>query len=356
MQISVCMIVRNEEKHIQRVLSSIPASYEKIVVDTGSTDRTVEMASSLGAKVSHYTWNHDFAAARNESVAQAAGDYILILDADEELAVDTEKKISEFIFRYPQSAGTVTIHNLMNNEMTKHRMVRFFPNQPSFYFKGTVHEQVYYFDQAAEFKDTKVTVTHFGYGSEQYKEKEKAQRYLELYYNRLEKNPNDGYMLYQLGKLYYSMNDFQQARGIFYQCLQVNEENNLYFPVMIVMLGYALKKSGQSQAAEQLLAPYLTKYPDFPDLPFLLGLLCMDTGNIVNIESYFLAALNIGETHKYSSVEGVGSFKAAYNLGVYYEILGKKSKAVEFYQISASYGYKQAQVRLSESFFGKFHN
>jgi glycosyltransferase involved in cell wall biosynthesis len=348
MLVSVCMIVRDEELNLAQAISSIPASYEVIVVDTGSVDRTVEIAMSLGAKVSQYQWDNDFSKARNQSVSLAQGRYILILDADEQLSEDVENKIKDFVFRYPNTAGTVTIHNLIEDEITKHRMVRFFPNSTDFYFEGMVHEKVVFKGQDVKFEDTNVEVIHTGYQLQVYNEKDKAQRYLDLYMKHLELHPRDGYMLYQLGKLYYSIHDLPKAKEALYRCLNVQEASYLYFPAMLVILGYTLQKLGNSQEAESLLKPYISQYPSFPDLAFILGMLAMDTGNITDIESYFLQALKIGETDKYSSVQGVGSFKAMYNLGVYNEVVGNKTKALDYYRGADQLGYKPAIDRLKK--------
>ena len=83
-RLSQCMIVKNEEKNIERALSwGKDIMYEQIVVDTGSTDRTVEIAKGMGAKVYHFEWIDDFAAAKNYAIEQAKGDWIAFLDADE---------------------------------------------------------------------------------------------------------------------------------------------------------------------------------------------------------------------------------------------------------------------------------
>ena len=82
--ISQCMIVKNEEKNIRRALSwAKEIVQEQVVVDTGSTDRTVEIAESMGAKIFYFEWCDDFSAAKNYAIEQAAGDWIAFLDADE---------------------------------------------------------------------------------------------------------------------------------------------------------------------------------------------------------------------------------------------------------------------------------
>lgn len=347
MRISVCMIVRDEEAVLSRSLASIPSTFETVVVDTGSVDRTVEIARSMGARVFHYEWQNDFAAARNESIRRATGDYILLLDADEELVEDVEQQIELFVREYPLAAASVVIHNLMNEEIHKHRMVRFFPNLPKYRFAGVVHEKLMLEGEPAPFEHSHIQIKHYGYERERYEQKSKKQRYLQLYHAHLEHNPDDGYMLYQLGKLYFSTGDYKQAVEVLLRCAQQNESDSLYFPVMLVMLGYALKNIGMSSDAEQLLSSYVPLYPTFPDLPFLMGLLAMDTGKLANIEQYFLLALQIGETDRYSSVAGTGSYKAAYNLGVFYEITGQLSKAEAYYRIAADQNYEPARLRLA---------
>lgn len=93
-RLSQCMIVKNEEKNIERALSwGRDIVWEQIVVDTGSTDRTVELAESMGAKVYHFQWIDDFAAAKNFAIEKASGDWIAFLDADEYFMPEEAAKI-----------------------------------------------------------------------------------------------------------------------------------------------------------------------------------------------------------------------------------------------------------------------
>jgi glycosyltransferase involved in cell wall biosynthesis len=81
------MIVKNEEAHLQRCLdSAAPLVDEMVIVDTGSVDRTEEIAHSFGARIFHLEWPDDFSIARNFSLEQAVGNWILVLDADESVA------------------------------------------------------------------------------------------------------------------------------------------------------------------------------------------------------------------------------------------------------------------------------
>jgi tetratricopeptide (TPR) repeat protein len=86
MSLSVCLVTRNEENNMGRVLRSVAGVADEVIVaDTGSTDRTAEVATSFGAKVTPFAWQDDFAAARNHALAQATGDWVLWLNPDEEL-------------------------------------------------------------------------------------------------------------------------------------------------------------------------------------------------------------------------------------------------------------------------------
>lgn len=93
-RISQCMIVKNEEKNIERALSwGRDVVWEQIVVDTGSTDHTVEIAKRMGARLFHFDWIDDFATAKNYAIEKAGGDWIAFLDADEYLSEEDAKKL-----------------------------------------------------------------------------------------------------------------------------------------------------------------------------------------------------------------------------------------------------------------------
>lgn len=346
MKVSVCMIVKNEEKHIRRALGSIPPHFEIVVVDTGCTDRTMDIVSQFPANACTYEWRDDFAAARNASIAQATGDYVLVMDADEELPDDVSAQIEAFVMNHPSSPGAVLIANIIEGEIRKHRMVRFFPRDSSYSFVGIVHETLQKDDQSAEYHPMDLTINHYGYNEQDYNEKNKANAYSQLYKKHLQQYPNDGYMHYQMGKLLFSLKRYEEAESYLRNSWSIRKEGSLYYPVMLVMLGYVLEAQGKSNEAEALLTPYLTHYNDFPDLPFLLGILAMNTGKAHLIETYYLRALAIGETSKYSSVEGVGSFKAAYNLALFYELFGHRERAIRYYRQAASHQYAPAIERL----------
>ena len=144
--LSVCMIVRDEEAHLHRAIESVlPVANEIIVVDTGSRDRTIEIAQELGAKVSTHLWQDDFSLARNASIEAASGDWILSLDADQWLDQDAIAALTEAL-RRPCLAQRVKIDLVAENKVKQpfnsYWALRLFRRDPRIRFSGRVHEGV----------------------------------------------------------------------------------------------------------------------------------------------------------------------------------------------------------------------
>ncbi|GMK38266.1 hypothetical protein PCCS19_13200 [Paenibacillus sp. CCS19] len=269
------------------------------------------------------------------------------MDADEELSEDWLSKVEAHVEEYPHEATTVVIHNIGNKETSRHRMVRLFPNDFRYRYKGRVHEQVYCNNEIASAVHSDLEIMHYGYVEDEYENKGKFDRYLALYIRSLEEDPNDGYMLYQLGKLYYSAGKYREAYEPLAKSADLQQFEMLYYAPMVVMLGYTLKEFGYSKEAFELLEPLLSLYPKFPDLPFALGMLAMEAGLFDRIEECFKLALSIGDTDKYTSILGVGTFRSSHNLAVFYEVCGKLELANQYYLKAASSGFEPSISRMS---------
>lgn len=143
-QISLCMIVKDEEDFLPGCLESVRGVVDEIVlVDTGSTDRTVEIAREFGAKVYQHKWNDDFAAARNESLKHATCGWILVLDADERLDVGARAPLKAVAQgRAPKAIYACRVVNRHDpTKITEHVASRFFPSHCGIAYKGVVHER-----------------------------------------------------------------------------------------------------------------------------------------------------------------------------------------------------------------------
>lgn len=180
MRISLCMIVKDEEVNLAACLRPVVDLFEEIIlVDTGSTDRTREIATDFGAKVFDFPWNDSFADARNESLRHATGDWIFWLDADDRLDVKTYHELMDLFHDLPAKdkvAYVMPCHCTGTEEMTCH--VRLFRNQPDLFWCYRAHEQIL---PALEHLDTEliwtdITIEHTGYQD------------VVLYHSKLERN------------------------------------------------------------------------------------------------------------------------------------------------------------------------
>ena len=169
-RLSLCMIVRDEAAHLPACLDSVQGLADDIViVDTGSTDTTREIARARGARVFEAAWTGDFGAARNLALAEARGEWILVLDADETLPPASRICLHELISGPPHSAYNLVQKNRLaaaGTHVSVH-IVRLFPNDPRVRFERPIHEQVNTSLERAGIRivDTNIVFDHSGYAS-----------------------------------------------------------------------------------------------------------------------------------------------------------------------------------------------
>ncbi|HLG73297.1 MAG TPA: glycosyltransferase family 2 protein, partial [Chloroflexota bacterium] len=142
--ISACLIVRDEEVHLPRCLGSIQGKVDQIVVvDTGSQDRTVDLAQNAGAEVHHFDWRDDFSAARNESLRHATGDWIIWLDADDELVESQPGALRDLCRQGAAWGFFLDVHCPGGDDSASTPVVRqwrLFPRAAGVRFEGRIHE------------------------------------------------------------------------------------------------------------------------------------------------------------------------------------------------------------------------
>lgn len=207
-KISFCIIVKNEERNLNRVLKSIKPMVDRhigeiIVVDTGSTDNSVSIAKNYTDKVFEYEWTGGFGDMRNKSISHAEGEWIFIIDADEEID-NYENMISLLnmdLSKY--NSISIKIKNFINSNTEGNdarynigTLIRGFRNDESFKYKGAIHEQPQY--KLPTYK-SEIILNHYGYI---WKEKEfidkKFKRNQEILEAELKKDPKNIYYQFQL--------------------------------------------------------------------------------------------------------------------------------------------------------------
>lgn len=205
-RLTVGVLTKNEERFIVQCLNSVKGLADQIiVVDTGSTDGTIEIAKSLGAEVYSTTWNEDFSAPRNLILEHATGDWILMLDADEELPADQHAALRADLRKADAIACRLPLTNRGQEAEGQSYIPRLFRNAPGAHYYGRIHEQVFpsLLPLCKTFGlDTALgtaRLLHHGYSKELVKDRNKVERNLRLLRLGLEERPNDVNLTLNLG-------------------------------------------------------------------------------------------------------------------------------------------------------------
>ncbi len=192
--ISLCMIVKNEEAFLAQCLESVKGCVdEMIIVDTGSTDRTVAIAESYGARVYHHPWENDYSKHRNQSLSYATGDWILILDADEELFAEDRHKVRHAVRKNTTDYYNCHFHDINSDGSIKglFNLVRLFRNNRGMSFSQKVHEQLQIKGKGAF---SAVRIKHYGYDLSPEKMEAKHIRTTTMLKEMLKTPPAEAYM------------------------------------------------------------------------------------------------------------------------------------------------------------------
>jgi len=209
--ISLCMIVKDEAKHISDCLKSVGHLVDEIiVVDTGSADRTPEIAGSFGAKVYRHPWQDNFSLHRNQSIGYAAGDWILILDADERLECKSGRKLRALVKNAQENAIAVQVNSYIDQKGTRiiTNSPRLFRNHPGFHYEGIVHNQPI-FEGTCGF--SKITIHHYGYLLDEESKKRKAQRTKFLLLKQIQNDHEDPFPYANLIKAHMALGEIKEA-------------------------------------------------------------------------------------------------------------------------------------------------
>jgi len=344
------MIVKNEEGLLQKCLDAVgPYVDEIIVVDTGSTDSTKEIALGCKAKVYDFPWCDDFAAARNFSLTKASHDWVLVLDADEVLTHFDKEQLKSVMTGDNSIVGRITLINLLTDKAgekrSSERISRLF-NRNIFHYEGCIHEQVVRRDgQPYPTVNLDITALHSGYSAEVIKGKDKITRNTNLLQEALHHSPEDTYLLYQLGKSHYLAGNFTEAVNTFTRALQLPLNFSLEYAAELVQTyGYALINS--ERYAEGLgLTQYEQYYAQSPDYLFVLGLVYMNNGMFSQAIVTFLRCKEVPE----GKTEGINSWLPTYNIAVIYECLGKMEEATAYYKQCGNYRLALQRLNMISS-------
>ena len=220
--LSLAMMVRDEERFLEEaLLSARDWVDEMVVVDTGSVDRTVEIAKDCGAKVSHYPWPNDFSKARNETIKRSSGDWVAILDADERFRGPHPHRVREMLqptSAWPYQGILINIVNQRLDGSTTHSFFspRIFPRHSDIGYYGRVHNCFGSLAHGSKqdfdlVQCLGLEIIHLGYDAQVYAEKNKEARNLTLLEAAVREEPEvDRYRFY-LGREYMGIGRLDEA-------------------------------------------------------------------------------------------------------------------------------------------------
>lgn len=343
-EVSLCMIVRDEEATLARCLASIaPSVSEIVVVDTGSADGTRDVAKAFGALVVCAPWRNDFAAARNVALAFATMPWILALDADEEWAPAGNEDggaLRRFLAERAEREGKLGYNALIESDIGAEPSVHFatdaacrlFRNDPRIRYRGALHEETATailrlapdgIGDAGELR-----IRHYGYLDAAIAAKNKGERNLALIRARLRQAPDDAEARYALGTEYF-------AQGAYGHAIEALEplarqasatEDGGYLSDLLFKLAYAYREAGREAEAAATADVAIARFPDFPDVLELRAMLALGAGDIPGALACLDLALAAGARPaaaiRYSSVSGAGTYRTHYLIGLVRERAG----------------------------------
>ncbi len=337
MNVSLCMIVRNEEANLEDCLESINGLVsEVVVVDTGSVDATKGIALQHGARVFDFRWCDDFAAARNESIRHALGDWIFWLDADDRIEARSQGQLRELFSTLPDSLDGYLMrcvcvsHGGLANHEVDH--LRLFRNDPRIRFTYRVHEQVAPSVQRAGGKTlaTDVVIRHVGYGdTELYRHKQ--ERNLRLIEMACQEHPLEPAMLYYRGESLLDLDRPAEALVSLNLCANLVPRGTAVARRVPVHLADAYTREGMIREADAVLVGARSAYPTDSNIALAQAMLLYRRGQLERAESelslYVLVSANASRPEVFVGDPSISSFRARSFLAALRYLLARYAEA-----------------------------
>lgn len=334
-ELSLCMIVKNEESRLNEALGPLLGICDQVVVvDTGSSDHTVNLATSLGAEVYSFPWTGSFAEARNFALSKATGRWILIFDADMKISLRDSFVIKSFLQKPGIEGCFMPVLNFTGSgqELSYVRDLIFilFRNRAMYRYDGKVHEQVVpsilRTKPKARFEICPALIHHYGYLEAAKKELGKGRRNLNLL--AAEREPSNGFKSYALAVEALQQGRFCDALALLRQSAAGMGIDEARQSDILAKIVECLLQLGRWEEAEQEILRAIPRYPLYTDLYFVLAQLCLNQNRLAEGEAVLNVCLRRGvPPAQHSSLDGCGTFRAHLLLGQLYLTLGLKNQA-----------------------------
>lgn len=345
MRLTLCVIARDEEQNLPRCLASVSGVVDEIVVvDTGSRDRTREVARAAGARVVRCAWDGSFSAARNLGLDLATGDWVLMLDADEELHPGDRGSIRPLLAGEAEGYFFTVLSYLgprPGTDVLRDARLCLFRRRPEYRYERRLHEdiagRILSARSGAVLAHAAVRVLHYGYLDPFLARRAKAERNRAILLAALRETPDDPFLLYSLAAEMMGQGEALAALDLLREAGRRADRGAPWYPDWVKKTAVCLIELGRLDDAREVLHRGLQAFPDFTDLRFLLGALHVRRGESGEAEACFRECLRLGEAPVgYASWEGVGTFRAWAALGSLAESRNDYPAAVRCYAASLS--------------------
>jgi len=342
LRLSLCMIVKDEEEMLPRCLAAAaPAVDEIVVIDTGSTDRTIEIAHEFGATVIERAWTGSFSDARNVSFDAATGDWLMFLDADEVLVEEDVDRLRALRGKTWREAFYLTeisyTGELGDGTAATHTALRVFRARPEYRFSGSLHEQIaetlpLHIPERIEATD--IRVEHFGYLGAVRDAKEKSRRNIELLLTQRDAGQSDPFLHFNLGSEYGAVGDAHAALTEFERAweLIVNDPQGRtwgFMPALVSRLVRGLRIVGRHEDCIARGAEGLARYPGFTDIVFEQAAATLALGDVDGALRLYGECIAMGDApSRYTATVGMGTFLPTIAIAEIHHARGETAEAV----------------------------
>ncbi|MCT2347580.1 glycosyltransferase [Bacillales bacterium AN1005] len=306
-KVSLCMIVKNEENVLDRCLASVAHLVDEvIIVDTGSTDKTKEIASKYTSKLYDFEWVNDFSAARNYAAEHATGDWILVLDADEFI---DEENYQEFLNGLEEDNGEfdtygvkiINFTGLYGEKLVQNYHDRVYKNNKEIAYYRAIHEQLKGVDgQSLNGSIAKLSVFHSGYMNQTVAEKGKNERNKDLLDKEMQES-NNAFDYFNLGNEYYSQGEFEEALKAYTKAYNLKSSYQLsWVASTVIQIISVLIQLKRYNDAVNVIDDSIELYPGSFEMIFLKGEISFVRGQYDDAKYYFEEIINNSEKYNHT--------------------------------------------------------
>ncbi len=336
--LSICLIIKNEEKYLSRCLSSVKdIATEIIIADTGSSDNSKIIASEFSPYVYSYKWTNDFSSARNFCLDKATGDWIMVLDGDEELDEGCLELLQENMQR-DREAYLVTVNNYYDKVpellAIPDLQLRLFRNNKQYRYKGIIHEQILDsildHNPAARVEIVRdISITHYGYDADNEK---RLKRNTELLKETWCQEDDEQFTHFYLGREYYHHRKYAEALDHFLFVFNIGDAQQKYLPELLRSIAICMYMVNRLPEALGFINNALEILADMGDLYYLKGYFCKAQGYYADAYEAFQKSLSVGaQPLNYASSYCQHEYKTHYYLGGLAEYFMDKDDALHNY-------------------------